>query len=98
MQTMLTYTTVPVTNYGIVRPEDIEAAIKPKATVLISIMHSNNEVGAIQPVKEIAISAKSHGICLHCDAAQSLGKVGAHYLFKCQNIVLMIFFCCLREL
>lgn len=52
------------------------SAIIPETTVLVSIMHSNNEVGAIQPIKEISAKLKGAGnILFHCDAAQSLGKV-----------------------
>ena len=65
---------VNVDEFGRIKPSDIEAAIKP-STILISIMHANNEVGTIQPVEEISIIAKKHGIIFHCDAAQSVGKI-----------------------
>jgi cysteine desulfurase len=58
----------------VVSVSDVEAAIRPE-TVLITIMHANNEVGSIQPVEEIARIAKRHNITVHTDAAQSLGKV-----------------------
>jgi cysteine desulfurase len=67
-------TIVPVDGAGLVNPDDIRKAIR-RQTALISIMHSNNEVGALQPIREIAAIAKGHGIPLHTDAAQSLGKL-----------------------
>ncbi|MBN1551407.1 cysteine desulfurase [bacterium] len=67
-------TVIPVDSNGLVDPCDIEKAIT-KNTVLISIMHGNNEVGTIQPVEAIAMIAKNHGVLFHCDAAQSIGKI-----------------------
>jgi cysteine desulfurase len=67
-------TCLPVDEFGRVQLEDLKAAIK-KATILISIMHANNEVGAIQPLEDISKLAKKHGIILHTDAAQSVGKI-----------------------
>jgi len=67
-------TYLPVDNSGAVSVSDVKAAIRAD-TILISIMHSNNEVGTIQPVEEIARLAKSRGIFIHTDAAQSVGKV-----------------------
>lgn len=61
---------------GLVRPEEVRAAIRPD-TILISIMHANNETGAIQPIKEIGRIAKEAGIPLHTDAVQSCGKIRA---------------------
>ena len=69
-----TTTYVPVDQYGCVDPNDIEEAITDN-TVLITIMHANNEVGTIQPIKEISQIAQRHGILLHSDCAQSLGKI-----------------------
>lgn len=66
-------TRVPVNEYGMVDPEDIRLAIMPD-TILISIMHANNEVGTIQAIKEIAGIARENNILMHTDAAQSLGK------------------------
>ncbi|MDZ7605369.1 MAG: aminotransferase class V-fold PLP-dependent enzyme [Cyclobacteriaceae bacterium] len=66
-------TYVPVDRYGTVNPEDVENAIRSE-TALITIMHANNEVGTIQPVKEIACIAKKNKIAFHTDAAQSVGK------------------------
>jgi cysteine desulfurase len=67
-------TYLPVGEQGLVDPADVAAAVRPD-TILITIMHANNEVGTIQPVAEIAALAKSRGIRVHTDAAQSLGKI-----------------------
>jgi len=67
-------TYLPVDGQALVSVAAVEAAIKPH-TVLITIMHANNEVGTIQPIAEIARIAKAHGILLHTDAAQSVGKI-----------------------
>lgn len=67
-------TYLPVDKFGTVNPEDVKAAIKDE-TILISVMHANNEVGTIQPISEIAEIAKKNKIFLHTDAAQSLGKI-----------------------
>jgi cysteine desulfurase len=63
-----------VDRYGKVDPQDIQKAITPK-TILITVMHANNEVGTIQPLEEISKIAKKHGIVFHTDAAQSVGKI-----------------------
>ncbi|MBC7342566.1 MAG: cysteine desulfurase NifS [Clostridia bacterium] len=67
-------TWIPVDGYGLVNPEDIRKAIRPD-TILISIMHVNNEVGTIQPIEEIGRIAKEHGVVFHTDAVQSCGKI-----------------------
>lgn len=67
-------TYVPVDAEGVVAVEDLRAAITDR-TVLISIMHANNEVGTIQPIRAIADLAHERGIRMHTDAAQSVGKV-----------------------
>lgn len=69
-------TWLPVDEYGLVDPEAVEAAITP-ATILVTIMHANNEVGTIQPIGEIARIARQHGVLIHTDAAQSIGKIPA---------------------
>jgi len=69
-------TYLPVDKYGMVSPDDLRNAIR-KETILISIMHANNEVGTIQPIKELVKIAKEHNIFFHSDAAQSLGKIPA---------------------
>lgn len=65
---------LPVNGEGIVDPGDVEAAVRP-STILISIMHANNEVGTVQPLADISHIAREHGIALHTDAAQSVGKI-----------------------
>ncbi|MEI7983363.1 MAG: cysteine desulfurase family protein, partial [Bacteroidota bacterium] len=67
-------TFLPTDEYGMVDPAAVEEAITP-ATILISIMHANNEVGTIQPVEMIGKIAHAHGILMHSDAAQSVGKI-----------------------
>lgn len=67
-------TWIPVDGYGLVNPEDIRKAIRPD-TILISIMHVNNEVGTIQPIEEIGRIAREHGVVFHTDAVQSCGKI-----------------------
>lgn len=67
-------TWLPVDEFGMVNPADVEAAIRPE-TILITIMHANNEVGTIQAISEISEIAKRHNIILHSDAAQSAGKI-----------------------
>jgi cysteine desulfurase len=66
-------TYLPVDRYGRVDPEDVQRAMTDK-TVLISIMHTNNEVGTIEPVAEIGEVARRGGVLLHTDAVQSMGK------------------------
>lgn len=67
-------TYLPVDQYGRVRLEDIESAISDQ-TVLITIMHANNETGTLQPISQIAAIAHRHGALLHTDASQSVGKI-----------------------
>lgn len=67
-------TYLPVDKFGIVDAADVAAAILQE-TILISIMHANNEVGTLQPIAEIAEIAHAKGILMHTDAAQSLGKI-----------------------
>ncbi|MBZ4688035.1 MAG: class aminotransferase [Clostridiales bacterium] len=67
-------TYLPVDADGMVRIEDVKNAITDQ-TILITIMHVNNEVGTIQPIKEIAALAKEKGITMHTDAVQSVGKI-----------------------
>ena len=67
-------TYLPVDRNGKADPKDVENAIR-KDTGLITIMHANNEVGTIQPIKEIAGIAKKNNIVFHTDAAQSVGKI-----------------------
>ncbi len=68
-------TYLPVDGYGRVDPESVRKAITPR-TILITIMHANNETGTIQPIWEISRIAREAGIPFHTDAAQSVGKIG----------------------
>jgi cysteine desulfurase len=67
-------TFLPVDRTGLVDPQALADAITPK-TVLVSIMHANNETGTMQPIAEFAAIAHKHGVLFHSDAAQSAGKV-----------------------
>ncbi|HSB18895.1 MAG TPA: cysteine desulfurase family protein [Anaeromyxobacteraceae bacterium] len=67
-------TVVPVDRQGRVDPGDVRRAIGP-GTILVSVMHANNEVGTVQPVAEIAAIAREAGALVHTDAAQSVGKI-----------------------
>jgi cysteine desulfurase len=67
-------TYLPVDAFGVVQLDDLKATIK-KETILISIMHTNNEVGSAQPIEEISKLASKHDIIMHTDAAQSVGKI-----------------------
>ncbi len=67
-------TYLPVDRYGRVRLDDVRQAITPR-TILITLMHANNEVGTLQPLAAIGRLARERGIPLHTDAAQSVGKL-----------------------
>ncbi len=67
-------TYVKVDKYGLVNPEDIKKAITDK-TILISVMHANNEIGVIEPIAEIGKIAKEKGIYFHTDAVQTVGHI-----------------------
>jgi cysteine desulfurase len=67
-------TYLPVDETGRVRIADVESAIRPD-TILISVMYANNEVGTLQPIREISKLAKQHNIVVHSDCAQAVGKV-----------------------
>ena len=67
-------TYVPVNRHGGVDPQDIQKAVTPK-TILITVMHANNEVGTVQPIEEISNVTRERGIVFHTDAAQSVGKI-----------------------
>lgn len=67
-------TYLDVDENGIVKLEDLEKAITPE-TILISVMFANNEIGSVQPIKEIGQIAKEHGIYFHTDAVQAFGQV-----------------------
>jgi cysteine desulfurase len=67
-------TYLPVDEFGMIDPQDVERAITDQ-TILITIMHANNEVGTLQSIEEISRIARDRGIVMHTDAAQSVGKV-----------------------
>ncbi len=67
-------TYLPVDEYGMVDPDSVKAALRPD-TCLVSVMHANNEVGTIQPIKEIGHIVNEAGIPFHVDAVQSVGKI-----------------------
>jgi cysteine desulfurase len=67
-------TYLPVDRFGRVDPEDVRRALTSK-TILVSVMHANNEVGTIQRIGEISEIVRGHGIIFHTDAAQSVGKI-----------------------
>jgi cysteine desulfurase len=67
-------TYLPVDRYGLVAPDELKKSIR-KETILVSIMHANNEVGIIEPIPELSKIAKENGIYFHTDAVQSTGKL-----------------------
>ena len=67
-------TYLPVDKYGMVSPDDVEAAITPK-TILMSFMYANNEVGTINPIADIAAVAAKHDVLFHSDAVQGIGQL-----------------------
>ncbi len=69
-----TITYLPVDEFGLVHADEMEKAITPQ-TILISIMHANNEIGTIQPIRELADIARRYKVAFHSDAAQSVGKI-----------------------
>ena len=69
-------TVIPVDRCGMVDPDDIRRAITPR-TILVTVMHANNEVGTIEPIPGIAAIAREAGISFHTDAAQTVGKIPA---------------------
>ena len=67
-------TLLPVHENGIVRPEEVEAAIKDE-TALVTVMYANNEIGTIQPIREIGAICRKHGVLFHTDAVQAVGHI-----------------------
>jgi cysteine desulfurase len=67
-------TVIPVDRTGMIDPEDVRRAITPR-TILVSVMHANNEVGTIEPVAGVTAIAHEQGVLVHTDAAQSIGKI-----------------------
>ena len=76
-------TYVPVDEFGVIRMDELERAIRPD-TILISVMSANNEIGTIQPIEEIAKLAHAHGILFHTDAVQAIGSI--HFDVKAMGI------------
>ncbi|MBD3382914.1 MAG: aminotransferase class V-fold PLP-dependent enzyme, partial [candidate division Zixibacteria bacterium] len=67
-------TYLSVDNHGFVDPDDLKKAIRPD-TILVSIMYANNEVGSVQPIKDLASICKQKGVIFHTDAVQAAGKI-----------------------
>jgi cysteine desulfurase len=67
-------TRLPVDSTGMVDPDDVGRALR-RETVLVSVMHANNEVGTVEPIESIARIVREHGAVVHVDAAQSVGKI-----------------------
>ena len=70
----LDVTYLPVDGHGLIDPQQVEDTITHR-TIMVTIMHANNEVGTIQPIREIADIARRHGAVMHSDCAQSVGKI-----------------------
>ncbi len=70
-------TYLPVSSEGLVDPDDVRRALRPE-TVLVSVMHANNEIGVIQPLREIARITREAGVVLHSDGVQALGKIAVN--------------------
>ena len=79
-------TYIPVDKYGMVNPDDVRSAIR-EDTILITIMHANNEIGTIEPVNEIGRIAKDRGIYFHTDAVQSAGKIPVNVDDLCVDLL-----------
>ena len=67
-------TFLPVDSHGLVDPQDVTRAITGR-TILVSIMHANNEIGTLQPIAEIGKIARERGVCFHTDAVQTFGHI-----------------------
>jgi cysteine desulfurase len=70
-------TWLPVDREGRVDPDDVRRAVRPE-TALISVMHSNNETGVVQPIEEIAAIGREAGVLVHCDAVQTVGRMSVN--------------------
>lgn len=70
-------TSIPVDRYGMVDPDDVKKAITKK-TILVSIMHANNEVGTVQPIQAIGELCRERGVYFHTDAVQSFGMLSTN--------------------
>ena len=67
-------TVVPVSSRGVVDPDDVRRALRPN-TALVSVMHVNNEIGTVQPVREIAAIVRDAGVLMHSDGVQAAGRI-----------------------
>jgi cysteine desulfurase len=67
-------TRLKVDRFGLVNPDDVKRAIR-EDTILVSVMHANNEIGTIEPIEEIGKICREKGVCFHTDATQSFGKI-----------------------
>jgi len=67
-------TVLPVDEYGLVDPQDLRTALRPD-TILVTVMMANNEVGTVEPIRELAAVAAEHGVPFHTDAVQAVGKI-----------------------
>src|SRR5690606_19792103 len=67
-------TIVPANESGVIAPTDVLNALQPD-TFLVSVMHANNEIGTLQPIREIAEICRRRGVLLHTDAVQTVGKI-----------------------
>ena len=76
-------TLLPVHENGVIRPEEVEAAIRPE-TALVTVMYANNEIGTVQPVREIGAVCKAHRVLFHTDAVQAVGPLAIDV--KAENI------------
>ena len=76
-------TLLPVHENGVVLPEEVEGAIRPE-TALVTVMYANNEIGTIQPIREIGTICKTHGVLFHTDAVQAVGPLAIDV--KAENI------------
>lgn len=68
------FTILPVDNLGRVNPDDLEKAIRPD-TILVSIMFANNEIGTVEPIRDLATVCKKHGVLFHVDGVQAAGHI-----------------------
>lgn len=67
-------TKLPVDRYGLIKPNDVRKAIR-KGTILVSVIHANNEIGTIEPIQEVGKVCREKGVYFHTDASQSLGRI-----------------------
>ncbi len=67
-------TYLPVDKYGVVSPESVDSAIRDD-TILVSVMHANNEIGTVEPIEEIGKVCRKRGVPFHTDAVQTVGKI-----------------------